>query len=345
MDKQDITILIQGNPIRKGDVIAPRCAGDVYHEQTSWNDFGKIDITKELIVSVRKYFPQSSIILSTYRGSNFTDLDYDELVPSKDPGSEGEIYDGQPNNVNRIIVTSLSGLKKVNTRYTLKLRPDMLIEGLGFYEIFEKYRDLPPFDDHMKIFEGRVLANGFATLNNRLCFNLCDWFFLGLTEDLVNLFEVPLLDVTDSIYRQQLREAKEDYKLKGKAKNCVHSPEAYVLLGYIHKQTGREIMKHSEDDRAEVGRLCESYYMNNFIFAETGNYGLVNRKNKTLISLKNEEYFSHHVFVEGVKRYRKMKIRRQLQKVALHIIAGLIPLNLLRRKARALKDENKKTNK
>ena len=49
--------------------------------------------------------------------------------------------------------------------------------------------------------------------------------------------------------------------------------------------------------------------------------------------------------IEKIDNKSQLKVSARLKKVALRTIAGLIPLNLLRRKARALKDKNKKTNK
>lgn len=61
MDTKDISVIVQG-AINKNETI--KC-----------------------LQSIRHYLPGAEIILSTWEGSNITDLDYDNLILSKDPGA------------------------------------------------------------------------------------------------------------------------------------------------------------------------------------------------------------------------------------------------------------------
>ena len=61
MDTKDISVIVQG-AINKNETI--KC-----------------------LQSIRQYLPGAEIILSTWEGSNITDLDYDNLILSKDPGA------------------------------------------------------------------------------------------------------------------------------------------------------------------------------------------------------------------------------------------------------------------
>jgi len=79
------------------------------------------DITKKCCNSIRKFFPESKIILSTWKGSNSEDLDIDEKIESDDPGSDIFYYkyNKLENNVNRMLRSSFNGLLAVNSEYSV----------------------------------------------------------------------------------------------------------------------------------------------------------------------------------------------------------------------------------
>ena len=89
------------------------------------------DATKKSFISVRKYFPDSKIILSTWKNSNFDNLDFDEKIETQDPGAENYLYKNQKsfNNGNRMILSSYNGLINVKTKFAIKLRTDMYMQS------------------------------------------------------------------------------------------------------------------------------------------------------------------------------------------------------------------------
>ena len=89
------------------------------------------DITKNCCKSIRKFFPESKIILSTWKGSNSEGLDIDEKIESDDPGSDIFYYNNHKleNNVNRMLRSSFNGLLAVKSEYSVKLRSDMYLQS------------------------------------------------------------------------------------------------------------------------------------------------------------------------------------------------------------------------
>ena len=89
------------------------------------------NVTKNCCKSIRKFFPESKIILSTWKGSNSDDLDIDEKIESEDPGSNIFYYNNHKleNNVNRMLRSSLNGLLAVNSEYSVKLRSDNYLQS------------------------------------------------------------------------------------------------------------------------------------------------------------------------------------------------------------------------
>lgn len=153
------------------------------------------NITKNCCISIRKYFPESKILLSTWKNTETNDLDIDKKIETHDPGANSFYYRNQkiPNNVNRMIASSLSGLVSVNTEFSVKLRTDMYLQSntlstlLGVINkskcIYTKKKILIP--SNMAINPNRDL---------KLLFHPSDFFFAGLTMDLVDLYNIPLMN-------------------------------------------------------------------------------------------------------------------------------------------------------
>ena len=110
--------------------------------------------TKRVLVSIRKYLPKSEIILSTWKGSDVSDLDYDQLVLSKDPGTKILLNNNIPLNLNRQITSTLNGLRKATRKFALKIRTDIELTSDSFLNYFNKYND---YDYSYKFFQNRIL--------------------------------------------------------------------------------------------------------------------------------------------------------------------------------------------
>ena len=78
--------------------------------------------------SIRKYFPDAEIILSTWIGENTEGITYDTLVLSEDPGGFLR-WDKVMVNVNRQIVSSYNGIKATGRPYVVKTRTDILFNN------------------------------------------------------------------------------------------------------------------------------------------------------------------------------------------------------------------------
>lgn len=155
---------------------------------------GAIDkeYTPLCLKSIRKYLPESEIILSTWEGSDVDNLDYDVLVLSKDPGAKMhkpvfQIY----NNCNRQLVSTQKGIEKANKKYTLKLRTDALLINNTFLEYFYKF---PNINKKYQIFKNRVIVSSIYSrefseeTHFSMPFHPSDIYFFGLSEDIKDYF-------------------------------------------------------------------------------------------------------------------------------------------------------------
>lgn len=162
---------------------------------------GKNEYTKEACISVRKYFPQAEIILSTWSGMNTEGIEFDKLVLSENIELQNIIRpDGTvcANTVNHQIITTLKGVKKAAGKYVVKMRSDMIFTGTSCLDYVEKYVLYPSGSDSMwRIFSSRIVS--LPTYNHKrgmvFPYNICDWFFIGKKEDILNLFDIPYMQL------------------------------------------------------------------------------------------------------------------------------------------------------
>ena len=170
------------------------CTGHVFNE----GEF----TTKKSLQSVRQYFPESKIILSTWEDedlSTVADL-YDELVlnkkvplkyscclPKCDWYPKLNSYDSQQ-------LSTYSGLVKTKTKYAVRLRTDFILSNDCFLKNYIEL--LSVFDGEFnkkKVFKQKVLIHQTGTISPYttdlpLIHHPSDIFHFGLTEDLLKLW-------------------------------------------------------------------------------------------------------------------------------------------------------------
>ena len=150
--------------------------------------------TPKCLNSIRKILPNAEIILSTWNGADTSELDYDKVIYNEDPGTvliEEHKSIKTYNNMNRQLLSTQSGLKIANRKYSLKLRSDLILTGKGFINYFEKFQKR--IDDY-KLFQQKIVTSTLFTRYNiksskhhdrvLIPFHISDWWFFGLTKDL-----------------------------------------------------------------------------------------------------------------------------------------------------------------
>lgn len=208
------------------------------------------------LCSIRNILPGATIILSTWEGSNVEGLDYDELVISKDPGVS-RICDN-PNGF-RQIVSSINGLRRVKTKYAMKARPDLLFKNDNFLRYFLQFNKLL-FSENYRILKQRVVV--FPATNPhrgyKLPFHGSDWLFFGLTEDVQNIFDVPI------DYETWLSWGKDREKVS-LGEEALFTNEQYIWLSFLGKYQYIPF-QYMEDLSNDNIATSEKYFANNCIF-------------------------------------------------------------------------------
>ena len=232
------------------------------------------ELTPVCVKSVRKHLPESTILLSTWEGTNYDkSLSIDEVILSKDPGAKTR--DGKPNgklnNINRQIVSSRNGMRHAKTAYALKLRTDFLMQGTGFLEAFGKYSS---FDPEYRIVKQRIICCMFGTRWPQAChynlpYHVSDFSTFGITADLLNLYEIDL--VTDEEFNWFL--IHNEYKPDTFAVNK-YNAEQSIIVNYLTKNGAQVPCEYSTHVDDRIADLSNRYLVNNFYPMPFGAYGI-----------------------------------------------------------------------
>ncbi|MEI0799641.1 WavE lipopolysaccharide synthesis family protein, partial [Brachyspira intermedia] len=266
---------------------------------------GAIDekYTPDCLKSIRKYLPDSEIILSTWEGSNINGLDYDILILNKDPGY---IYNSKSKksikfNLNRQIVSTINGIKKSKNKYCIKFRSDFKLSGNNFILFINSFTK---YDENYKVFDSKLIACSYFTRNpsNKylwytIPFHISDLFFFGYTTDLIKLFDIPLIS-EDEIYW----DISNNYHVK-------YYPEQYIFIKCLKKQN-RNVKCNFYNDVNNFNIIeTEKYIASNFILLSFDEINLL-PPNKTPFNSKfvGDDCYTFvtcYTHIEWQKLYKK----------------------------------------
>lgn len=228
-------------------------------------------LTRRSLVSIREVLPGSTIILSTWKGQDVSGLDFDILAESDDPGYTYTTLDTfEPGNIredsaNRQIVSTRAGLERAVTKYAIKMRSDLILTHSGFIEYFERYADLTADPAY------RVLPHRIVTLTtcdprrrHKFPFTVADWFYFGHTNDLMDIFNIPLLSAEK--YRSETIDGRTILHVP-------YSTEQYIWCSFLSKHVSLPF-RHVIDATEENITLSEKYLANNCILLPAKQAGI-----------------------------------------------------------------------
>lgn len=231
--------------------------------------------THRVLASVRKVLPGVRIILSTWKGSDVAGLDADEVVFSEDPGGVSYGFESNPNllnNVNRQICSTLAGLRAVRTLYAVKTRTDVLFEHAGFLDFFDRYRE---FDPDWAFVKKRVVTSNVFARNPRVHFPFLyhpgDFFYFGLTEDLLAIWDIPLQP--KSFSRWFLGTEKDLLTFDDKS-DIRYYPEQYIWMQFLEKFGCTLNKEHASDFSVSELEKSEKSIANNLVLVSDRRLGL-----------------------------------------------------------------------
>ena len=168
-----------------------------------------VPATLATLAGVRLYLPGARIVLSTWEGADTSvlglDPSVDDIVLSADPGSFSCTSDqdvpGPPININRMIVSTLAGLRRAERPWTIKIRTDAVVEHAGVLRLM---KELPAATGEWALFTRLVGVSSVYTRNPFKTpagsFHPADTVQFGRTDDLLLLWDVPPMPESDAMY-------------------------------------------------------------------------------------------------------------------------------------------------
>ena len=291
INSKDISVIVQG-PIDKKET--PKC-----------------------LKSLRKFLPQAEIILSTWQDADISNLDFDILVQSEDPGTvliedfkDKKIY----NNINRQLVTTKAGLKKATRKYAMKFRSDLILTSDKFLEYFDKFQAR---GDKYNLFKHKILTNilytrfNIKTSKNQermiIPFHISDWWLFGLREDLNKYFlDTDLVKEPYFTRYFHYEEKKNKITPYGKAK-FKFSPEQYFGYSCFARNFDDIYMEDAADYSEELMEKSRQAIVNNFIILEFKQSGIYLNKYPYSKNEKfsGEQYIGLYTFYRYENEYKK----------------------------------------
>lgn len=257
---------------------------------------------EEIIAQTRNIFQNSEIIVSTWIGSNAYLIPSDViLVQNPDPGGaqindDPIVYDS----ANRQIISTLGGLRKASRKYSIKMRSDILFEHNDWLKMFNHYQK---YDQDYKFLRSRVLISRLCSVNPKkipLPYHPSDWVFFGLTEDLIDIFDIPLLTEESANWFQ------------GKIKNefaynwhCRYRSEQHIWSSFIKKHYQLNFEHQNDVDNNNI-EISERIFANNVIILDSHLWGIKSLKHPNyILDDSNRGYFSsNYYFHDWLRLYR-----------------------------------------
>lgn len=259
VNTEDISIVVQGPIVNNKD-----------YYPNGW--------TNEALVRLRRFFPGSEIILSTWKGSNTDGLDFDILVLNDDPGYAVTSPKSKlPFNVNRQIVSASSGLKRASRKYAMKMRSDTIFKDNVILSYFGKYTSRT---EAWKVFKERVVT--FVARNPRRYympepFVISDWLHFGLREDVVSLWDIPLAPTEFFHWFESHPRPKNFNLLYDPSITIRYGPEQYIWTTFL-KKFGDISCEHIVDRNPSSIHLNELIVANNLVLLDFDMMGIEHLK-------------------------------------------------------------------
>jgi hypothetical protein len=253
----DYSVVIQGRVFGK--------PGDVSSEQ----------LTMHCITSVRKHLPDCEIILSTWEGTDVSHLNFDKIVFSHDPGGVPftDLHPNFLNNNNRQIVSTFNGLKAATKKYAIKMRGDCLLTSTDFKNYFKEY----PRSSQFKFLKQRVVIPTLYSRNPRriaMLFHPSDLFQVGLLEDLMDLWDIPLQPEPQMTRGVPAEKRIINHSLKGYFYRMKMGSEQYIWYACAKKHGLDLELKYYSQLPLKKIRDSEFSLINNFVVADSADIGV-----------------------------------------------------------------------
>ncbi len=254
-------------------------------------------ITFRLIRSIEKFFPDSFIYYVCWQ--NYTYIDNIRIqhpkvlvIEAEDPGSPEPIAVGDSNdikkyknNINRQIKSAVVGLKLIKTKYVCLVRSDFVFHNQNITRLYLRYKK-HNYEQRYNLFDQPILSSFFGSVNStkklfssspNFPFHPSDLIHFGLTQDIFNYWNIPLMKESDFFYYlDHPRGSSRSVNNYDSGYLCKYLPEQYLFVNLLRK---RQVLIQTEfthmEDRPELyNQISQRYLLNSFFLANQREMGV-----------------------------------------------------------------------
>ena len=221
------------------------------------------DSTQSTVDSIRLHFPSSEIILASTNGRSDVDgVDVVELA-----GEEQEV------NVNKQIVSS-QAVNKAKFDVSCKVRNDIVFTNDNIVKFINEellgHSPRPRLDTH-QLFSRVVMASNYFFCNpvtSGFFYHPSDWLFLGLTEDIQKLFNIPLQDPEKNNFFLE-EEVTLPFGDTISGERLKYRPEQDIFIAALNAN-GFDVSLNYEYQIPDDIDECYKLVLNNFYISDVG---------------------------------------------------------------------------
>lgn len=257
------------------------------------------EMTKVVCQRLKKLFPESEIILSTWSEASANGIYFDKLVINQDPGATWFDYLDRDSrfNCNRLIVSTKAGIMAASRKYVLKVRSDLFLVTKGFLKYFNKYT---LYNEDYKFVRSRIIAFSMWSIRgHKTCtftmpkpFHISDWAYFGYKEDLLDLYDVPL--VPEPEFAQWFLNRCKPFSDVAPAVLWRMPPEQHITSSFFKKYLALNL-EHTADDSNNNMEKSAILLMNNFLILDHTQFSFISLKHFYFqFSRGNHEWFIYH---------------------------------------------------
>ncbi|RLR17260.1 WavE lipopolysaccharide synthesis [Sodalis-like symbiont of Bactericera trigonica] len=261
------------------------------------------------IRKVKKHFPKSKIIISSWKMAPELQLQFNKLARylgvsyllNDDPGVTCKIEGGikYVSNINRMIVSSLNGIRLAKTTFVIKMRTDSYFTSDAVLALLENsvVNDRFKREGGYSVFNHRVLNYNLFSRNARgylpYLFHPGDILFCGYKDDVMSIFNIDLAD--ESIFKVS--------KYAHFYTTMDYVPEQYVWVKCIEKIKGMTVFHGNGQRENRLVIESEIYYISNFIPFNSSDMAFCWRKHKSHYHCKGK--YSVYDYSDWIRLYNK----------------------------------------
>lgn len=233
------------------------------------------EYTKKLCESIRRYYPEAEIIVSTWKGQDVEGIGYNRLVLSEPIGMtyiirpDGNVY---PHTLNHQLITTKVGIEAATRKYVLKIRSDMIVNGDKLIQLWNRYGEKEVKRNKVySVSMKRIIVLPSYNHRRKMCYpyNVCDWLYFGLKEDVLSIFDIPLLDCNNLKVRNGEKYPRIEDNM---------GAEQYIWTEFLKSKGIATNLNGAMDSSMKEIELSEKTYANNLIMVSAKKLGVNSQK-------------------------------------------------------------------